>query len=113
MELPDLMAAASIIISRAGASTLWEIAAIGRPSILVPLGTGASRGDQGKNAAVFKDAGASIVLEGDVTPAQLLKEIRNLMENESLRKKMSESVSRLVNGNPADIIADEIMERLK
>ncbi|MDC7228397.1 MAG: undecaprenyldiphospho-muramoylpentapeptide beta-N-acetylglucosaminyltransferase [Spirochaetales bacterium] len=111
-ELPDLMSAADLIISRAGASSLWESAALGKPSILIPLGTGASRGDQGLNADIFKDAGASVVLEGEVSSRQLLSEINRLMDDEAARKKMSEAALRLVNGNPADIITDFIIERL-
>ena len=111
-ELPDLMAAADLIISRAGASTLWETAALGKPTVLIPLGTGASRGDQALNAEVFRDAGAARVLEGDITPDELLTEIEALMSDEAERKKMGSAALKLVNGNPADIISDYILGRL-
>ncbi len=112
-ELPDLMAAADIIISRAGASTLWETAALGKPSILIPLGTGASRGDQAMNADVFREAGASVVLEGFVTAEQLKTEIDRIMNDDKLKSSMAEAALQLVKENPAEIISDLILERLK
>ncbi|MDC7125399.1 MAG: undecaprenyldiphospho-muramoylpentapeptide beta-N-acetylglucosaminyltransferase [Spirochaetales bacterium] len=112
-ELPHFMAAADLIISRAGASALWEIAALGKPSILIPLGTGASRGDQQKNADIFKDAGASTVLEGNVTPQQLNKAIEDIMNNEEKKKQMSDAAVKLVNGNPAEFIAEYILGEVK
>jgi len=68
-ELPHILAAATLVVARAGANTLWELAAAGKPSILIPLGTSGSRGDQLRNAAVFGNIGASIVFEEQtVTP---------------------------------------------
>ncbi len=52
-EYADILAAADLVVGRSGASTVWEIAAAGKRAILVPLLTGASRGDQLKNARYF------------------------------------------------------------
>lgn len=57
-ELADVLAAADLVVCRAGASTLWEAAALGLPMLLVPLTSG-SRGDQVRNAAVFERHGAA------------------------------------------------------
>ena len=111
-ELPDLIAASDLVISRAGASTLWESAALGKPAILIPLGTGASRGDQSLNADIFSEAGAARVLEGDVNPEELSNVINELMTDDEKRKKMGLAALKLVNGNPADIISDYIIGRL-
>lgn len=67
-ELPHLLAAADLVVCRAGANTLWELAALGKPSILIPLPAWASRGDQIGNARHFADAGAALVLE-ETAPA--------------------------------------------
>lgn len=61
-ELRDLMAAADILISRAGANAICEILALRKPNILIPLPAEASRGDQILNAASFEKAGYSVVL---------------------------------------------------
>jgi UDP-N-acetylglucosamine--N-acetylmuramyl-(pentapeptide) pyrophosphoryl-undecaprenol N-acetylglucosamine transferase len=89
-ELPHILAAADLVISRAGANTLWELAATGTPSLLIPLGTTGSRGDQLRNADIFKEAGASVVIfEESVTAQNLLETISHLVDNDAALKKMS------------------------
>ena len=60
-EMPQAYAESSLLICRAGASTLAEIAAVGRASVLVPLPT-ASDNHQEKNARVFSEVGAAELL---------------------------------------------------
>lgn len=71
-ELPDLFAAADIIISRAGANAIFELLALKKPNILIPLGLNASRGDQILNARSFEKQGFSKVLEEESVTAALL-----------------------------------------
>jgi UDP-N-acetylglucosamine--N-acetylmuramyl-(pentapeptide) pyrophosphoryl-undecaprenol N-acetylglucosamine transferase len=79
-DLPQRMGRAHLVISRSGASTVAELAAIGRPSILVPL-PGALDQDQAANARTLGDIGAAIVLpQAEFTPERLAAEIRSLME---------------------------------
>ena len=60
----DLYAAASLVVGRAGAGTVTELAALGLPAILVPL-PGARGDEQTANARVLADAGAAVLLPGD------------------------------------------------
>jgi UDP-N-acetylglucosamine--N-acetylmuramyl-(pentapeptide) pyrophosphoryl-undecaprenol N-acetylglucosamine transferase len=77
-DLPARIAASHLIVSRSGASTVAELAAIGRPSILVPL-PGALDQDQLANANVLAKAGGAIVLkQDDFTPERLAAEIAAL-----------------------------------
>ena len=62
-ELPDLFAAADLVISRAGANVINELAALNKPAILIPLGTDQSRGDQILNADSFARRGFAAVLK--------------------------------------------------
>ena len=62
-ELRDLLAAADLIISRAGANAICEILALRKPNILIPLPAAASRGDQILNASSFAKQGFSTLLE--------------------------------------------------
>ena len=62
-ELPDLFAASDIILSRAGANALYEILALEKPHVLVPLSRRYSRGDQIDNARYFEKKGVSVVLD--------------------------------------------------
>ncbi|MCO7176900.1 undecaprenyldiphospho-muramoylpentapeptide beta-N-acetylglucosaminyltransferase [Sporolactobacillus kofuensis] len=81
-ELPDVMAAASIILSRAGSNAIFEFLALKKPMILIPLPLRASRGDQILNAESFKNKGLCEVLENDtLTPALLQQTIENVYKN--------------------------------
>jgi UDP-N-acetylglucosamine--N-acetylmuramyl-(pentapeptide) pyrophosphoryl-undecaprenol N-acetylglucosamine transferase len=78
VDLPARMAGAHLVISRSGATTVAELAAIGRPSILVPL-PGALDQDQLANATVLQKAGGAILLTQDAfTPDRLAQEVAAL-----------------------------------
>ncbi len=62
-ELPDVFAAADLVLSRAGANSVFEFLALSKPALLVPLPLTASRGDQILNAGYFARKGYSMVLE--------------------------------------------------
>lgn len=81
-ELTDLLAAADIMISRAGANAICEILALRKPNILIPLSAAASRGDQILNAASFEKQGYSAVIqEEDITNEKLLTMVNQVYEN--------------------------------
>ncbi len=71
-ELPDLLAAADVVVSRAGSNTLFELLALQKPHVLVPLSLKASRGDQIQNAFYFNKLGISTVLDNDTLTYQVL-----------------------------------------
>ena len=111
-EMADVLSLSSIVVSRAGANTVWESAAAGKPMILVPLEKGSSRGDQIENAEFFKKKGAAEILLGeDVRPdifIRLLRELgfeENISGNERL-KKMALASAALAGEKPALVIAD-------
>jgi UDP-N-acetylglucosamine--N-acetylmuramyl-(pentapeptide) pyrophosphoryl-undecaprenol N-acetylglucosamine transferase len=75
-EWGDLLAAADLVVSRAGANTLYELLALGKPSLLIPLSRRVSRGDQIENAAYAEARGfAHVLAEEDLSPAALLEAI--------------------------------------
>ena len=79
-DLPARIAASHLVVSRSGASTVAELATIGRPSVLVPL-PGALDQDQLANANVLARAGGAIVLrQDDFTPERLAGEIADLAD---------------------------------
>lgn len=71
-ELAHLFAASSLVISRAGSNALYEILALQKPHILIPLSRKVSRGDQIQNAAFFAEQGISTVLQEDALSADSL-----------------------------------------
>ena len=82
-ELPDLFAAASVVVSRSGANSLYEILALAKPHVLIPLSMAASRGDQIHNANHFKDKGISLVVEDhELNPEHLSQAINQAFEQQ-------------------------------
>lgn len=80
--LNDLLAAADLIVSRAGSNSISEFLALKKPHLLIPLSARASRGDQILNAASFEKQGFARVLDEDEMTAETMKrEIFALYEN--------------------------------
>ncbi|ADK14001.1 MULTISPECIES: undecaprenyldiphospho-muramoylpentapeptide beta-N-acetylglucosaminyltransferase [Clostridium] len=71
-ELPHIMNAADIVISRAGANVIFELLALKKPNLLIPLSKKSSRGDQILNAASFEKSGYSMVLQEEELTSQVL-----------------------------------------
>lgn len=71
-EMADLLAASSLVVSRAGANSLYELLALGKPHILIPLSAQVSRGDQIQNARYFAGLGISLVLQDELLNADTL-----------------------------------------
>lgn len=92
-ELPDLFAAADLVISRAGANAICELLALHKPNILIPLSRNASRGDQILNANSFKKQGFSYVIEEeDVNEKSLSEAIHYVADHkDEYKKAMSDS----------------------
>ena len=62
-DFGDVLAAATLVVSRAGANALYELLVTRKPHLLIPLSSAASRGDQLDNAATFREKGFSRVIE--------------------------------------------------
>ena len=80
-ELSDLLDAADIVISRAGANAICELLALKKPNILIPLSAAASRGDQILNASSFEHQGYSLVLrEEELNSESLMSAISKVYD---------------------------------
>ncbi len=100
----------SLIISRAGSGTIFEIASWGIPSILIPIPTEISH-DQTENAFSYARAGAAIVLEQyNLTPHLLVAEIERIMNDRSAHAAMSAAAKNFARPEAARKIAAIIME---
>lgn len=110
VELRDFYNASDLIVARAGATTIYEIAAWGKPSILLPL-SGAAQDHQRKNAYEYAAAGACVVIEeANLTPHLLLAEIKKILGNPALMKKMSAAAQGFARIDSAEVIAREILK---
>lgn len=114
-DVPGALAAAHLVVSRAGAITLAELCAAGRPSILVPLAIAA--GHQQSNAEAMERAGAARVLAGEeATPERLAALLVELLEGGAPRaplatlQRMADAARRLARPGAADAIVDRLAE---
>ena len=89
-ELPDALAAADIVLSRAGSNTLSELIALHKPMLLVPYPLGASRGDQIQNAESYQRRGLAHVLPQEQMTVDTLTDglLRLLQERDTLTLAM-------------------------
>jgi len=112
-KMAEAYALADLIISRAGALTLSEISACGKPSILIPFPH--SAGDhQIKNAGAFANAGAAILLnEKKMSGRDFSRTTTDLLYNENRLSKMSKNAREIGMPNATDLIVEQIIEVIK
>ena len=97
-ELADVLAAAGLIVSRAGANSLFELLALHKPALLIPLPLATSRGDQILNAQSFEKRGFSKMLRQEELTEQSLMENLELLEREAETLRGNMEKSGLTNG---------------
>jgi UDP-N-acetylglucosamine--N-acetylmuramyl-(pentapeptide) pyrophosphoryl-undecaprenol N-acetylglucosamine transferase len=108
-DLPARMAAAHLIISRSGASTVAELAAIGRPAILVPLPHALDQ-DQFANAGVLAEAGGAVrIAQRDFTLERLAAEIAGLAGDPARLARMAKAAKSAGTIDAAERLADLVM----
>jgi UDP-N-acetylglucosamine--N-acetylmuramyl-(pentapeptide) pyrophosphoryl-undecaprenol N-acetylglucosamine transferase len=109
-DMPARMAAADLVISRAGASTLAELTILGRPMVLVPLPTAADD-HQRKNAEALARAGAAEVIEErDLTGERLAAVVTTLAGDAERRRRMAAAARSLGRPDAAARVADRVAQ---
>jgi UDP-N-acetylglucosamine--N-acetylmuramyl-(pentapeptide) pyrophosphoryl-undecaprenol N-acetylglucosamine transferase len=108
-ELPDVYAAADLVLGRAGAGTVAELAYVGLPAILIPL-PGAGGDEQLRNAQVLAGAGAAVVLpQAEATIERLRDEIVSLASSRERREAMSAGARSVAQPRAAANLADLLL----
>ena len=112
-DMPRVMAAADLILCRAGASTLAELTYLGKPVLIVPS-PNVTDNHQEKNARVLEKAGgAKVFLEGQFDAASLLREVRSLLKDPKQLAAMSAAMRSLAARDATERICDEILSVMK
>ena len=112
-DMPRVMAAADLILCRAGASTLAELAYMGKPVIIVPS-PNVTNNHQEKNARVLERAGgAEVLLEGQFTAETLLGRVRALLGDGEKLAAMSAAMRSLAVPQATDRICNIILDLVK
>jgi UDP-N-acetylglucosamine--N-acetylmuramyl-(pentapeptide) pyrophosphoryl-undecaprenol N-acetylglucosamine transferase len=108
-DMASEMAAADLVVCRAGATTIAELAVAGRPAILVPLPQAADD-HQRRNARVLEEAGAAVVIEQrELTGERLAREIAALADDPARRRALGAAVRRFARPEAARTIAERVL----
>lgn len=103
------MAAADVVLARAGANTIAELAVLGKPTVLIPNYEMA--GHQVQNARVLARQGAVRVLDGrTLTADKLVGELKRLMGDDEEQKRLAAAIGKLAKPDAADSLAKLILE---
>jgi UDP-N-acetylglucosamine--N-acetylmuramyl-(pentapeptide) pyrophosphoryl-undecaprenol N-acetylglucosamine transferase len=109
-DLLILMKIADLVISRAGSGTIFEISALGKPSILIPLPEDVVGGHQKENAFIYSKTGAAYFLEEkNAKPHLLLFYIKEILTKEEIKEKMKEAALKFYKPGSAKKLAEELI----
>ena len=107
-DMPRVIAAADIVLCRAGASTISELTYMHKPTIFVPSPY-VTNNHQFKNAKLVEDAGGALIFEeGWVEPDELLKAVKDILSSDDKIEKMSAAMAKLAKPEATDVICDRI-----
>ncbi len=112
-DMAGAYARASLVIGRAGATTIFELAALSMPSILIPYPYAANR-HQDTNALSLSEAGgAETVKQESLDPRMLARLIGKYMDDPDSLRRMGENAGRMIKGKAQAVIADQIIELIE
>ena len=110
-NMPQVMAAADVVICRGGAATLAEISIMGKPAIIVPSPYVAEN-HQEKNARVIENiGGCKVLLEKQTTGAEILSETKKMIDDTNKLENMSKNIQKLANFDSNKMIYNEIIKQ--
>jgi UDP-N-acetylglucosamine--N-acetylmuramyl-(pentapeptide) pyrophosphoryl-undecaprenol N-acetylglucosamine transferase len=105
-EMPDALAAASVVVSRAGMGTLSELAALGKPTIVVPM----PGSHQEANASAFGRGAAAVVLDQHgLTPERLATAVLDLLNDAARREALGRAMRAVMPLDAAARIAEDVL----
>jgi len=109
-EYPDVLAASSLVLTRAGANSLFELAMAAKPALLIPLPLSGSRGDQILNGRYFARQKAAVCYEQDhIRPLSFAVDLAKLLADKKKLASLSKNINKLAPKNAAKQIAKLII----
>lgn len=112
-EISDILAVSDLVISRASANTISEIAACGKPSILIPLSNSANDHQRMNAYAIAKNGGCVVLEENNLGEHMLIEKINEIMSNEELRAKLSKNIQAFYHADATEKIAEGVLGMIK
>ena len=105
-EMPDVLAAASVVVSRAGMGTLSELAALGKAALVIPM----PGSHQEANARAFARGGGTLVFDQDrVSPELLASTVRDLLDDDARRDALGAAIKHVMPLDAATRIAEDVV----
>lgn len=109
-DMPRVMAAADLVMCRAGASTVSELTYMHKPTVFVPSPF-VTNNHQYKNAKVVADAGGAVLIEEkDLSAQLLLDEVKRILSSKGELQRMSDAMKSLASPNATDVITEEVLK---
>ncbi len=109
-DMKNALSAADVIISRAGANSISEIAANGKPAIFIPLPTAANN-HQGMNAYfITEKAGAIVLEESNIGRNMLIAKVEKILNDNELKEKLSKNIQEFYHADASEKIAQGVLE---
>jgi UDP-N-acetylglucosamine--N-acetylmuramyl-(pentapeptide) pyrophosphoryl-undecaprenol N-acetylglucosamine transferase len=112
-ELADILAVSDLVITRAGATTLSEIAATGKAAIVIPLDSSANNHQRMNAYSLAKNGSCLVMEENNLGEHMMLEKIEEIMTNDELRAKMSRNIQVFYHPDAADKIAEGVLGMIK
>lgn len=106
-------AKADLVISRAGAMTVSELAVLGKPSILIPYPHAANRHQETNAQMLVKAGGAEMIIEETLSGQRLAESLMKYMDNRPVLIEMGQKARKVGRGDAAGVIVDQLMEMIK
>ena len=103
---------ADLVISRAGATTVSELAALGKPSILIPYPHAANRHQETNAQMLVRAGGAEMMLQNTLSGERLAAALMRYMDDRSVLKEMGQKALKLGRGDAARVIVDQLKEMI-
>lgn len=104
-KIEDFFDASNLVVCRGGANSLFELLALNKPMLIIPLSKAESRGDQLENAEYFKNNNfADVMLEEEMSVELLLNKIANIFSNNITTKNITKYSGNKANRRIVDII---------
>lgn len=112
-ELSDILAVSDLVISRAGANSISEIAAIGKPAIIIPIEKAANNHQRMNAYSVARLGGCIVLEENNLGENLLLSRIEEIMNDDNLKTKLSANIKKFYHPDAAERLADGILGLIK
>jgi UDP-N-acetylglucosamine--N-acetylmuramyl-(pentapeptide) pyrophosphoryl-undecaprenol N-acetylglucosamine transferase len=107
-DMPRAYESADIFIGRAGAGTIFELAAMGRPAVLIPLPASANNHQVSNAMALVRAGGAEMMMQDMLDGEKLAEKLIEFMNNRVLLKNMGENSRKVARLDAAQVIADQM-----